>query len=99
MFFRRSKADDANAFVVSSFGENHYVKPRVYQADGDKAGFSIIEPIIFALYRGVPIKACRRLQGNAVLGSIGIILGWIIFDPHLFIVHPLKRICKSESGV
>ena len=62
MFFCRAQADDTNCVVIRAFREDHYIKASINQPDGDKAEFSIIEPVIFALKRSVPIKAIRRCQ-------------------------------------
>ena len=95
MFFRRAQANDANSVVVGAFRENHHIKACINQPDGDKAGLSIIEAVIFAFERGVPLKVGRRPQRNAVLALIGNVFGLIKRDSHLIYVHPLNCKCKS----
>jgi hypothetical protein len=74
------------------------MKMRVDLSDGYKADYSIIEPIIFALKCGIPIKTGGRLQRYAVLRLIDCVLGWIKRYSHLIYVHPLNSIYKRESA-
>ena len=75
MFFRRAETDDAKSVVIGALREHHHIKACIDQTDSDEADFAIIEPVIFALKRRVPIEIDRRAQRNAVLGPIYLVLG------------------------
>ena len=96
MFFRRAQADNTNSVIVRAFGENHHVKAGINQPDGDKADFAIIEPVVFAFERGIPVKVVSRPQGNAVFGTVNVVLRRIILYSHVIYVHPLNSLCKRE---
>lgn len=97
MFLRRAQANDTNSVIIRAFRENHHIKAYINQPDGDETDFSIIEPVILALERCIPIKAGRRCQGNAMLGPVSAILDRIELNSHLIYVHPLNDICKHIS--
>jgi hypothetical protein len=96
MFLRRAQADDTNSVIIRTFGEDHHIKAGINQPDGDEADFAVIEPVVFAFERGVPLKVCCGPLGNAVLGPVNIVLRRIILDLHLIYVHPLNGLCKCE---
>jgi hypothetical protein len=62
MLLRRSQADDTNNFLIRVFSENHHMQAGNNQTNGDKAQLTVIEPIIFALQRGIQSKpfACAK---------------------------------------
>jgi hypothetical protein len=62
MFFCGAKADNAHSIVIRAFSEYNYIKAGVDLSDGHEADFPIIEPIIFALKRRIPIETGRRKQ-------------------------------------
>lgn len=99
MLFRRAQADDAHRIVVRTFGKDHHVKAGVDQPDGHNADLAVIEPVVFAFERYVPIETGRRLQRNAVLGAVDLVFGRIEFNSHKFNVHPLNQGCKREYAI
>jgi hypothetical protein len=98
MFLRQAQADDPDGVVVGAFGEDHHVKAGIDLADADKANFAIVETIVIALERRVPIEGDRRLQRDAVLGPIDFVLGRIELDFDLIYVHPFNGFCKRARG-
>jgi hypothetical protein len=57
MFLCRAQADHANSVIIRTFCKGDHKKPHIDQPNGDEADFAVIEPIIFALKRCVPIEA------------------------------------------
>jgi hypothetical protein len=96
MAFCRSQADNTHTIVIRTFSEDHHIKGDVDLSDSDEANFPVIEPVIFALKRRIPIEVDRRLQRNTVLGPVDDVFRRIIFDFRLIYVHPLKDIGKDE---
>ncbi len=66
MLFCWSQADRANRVFMGAFSEDQHMQAIADQTQGDKPGLSVIEAIILALNRGVPIEPLRSLQGHAM---------------------------------
>ena len=96
MFFCWAQADNTHGVIIRTLSEYNHIKASIDLSNGDKASFAIVKPIIFALKRRVPIKTGRRLQRNAVFGSICFIFRRVELYLHSIYVHPLKSDYKAK---
>ena len=67
MLLGRAQADDPDGIVVGAFGEHQHMHAGLDQADGDEAGFAMVEPVIVAFQCRISVETGRRSQGNAML--------------------------------
>ena len=70
---------------MSPFREDQYVQTRADQPDCDEPRLSIVKAIILTFERRVPIERLGSLQGQAMLGDVRPVLGWIELDFHDFL--------------
>jgi hypothetical protein len=75
---------------MGAFSEDQHMQAVTDQTQGDKPGLSVVEAIILALNRGVPIEPFRSLQGHAMFGRIRCIFGRIELDFHKDFRTPIK---------
>lgn len=81
-FLGQAQADYPNGVFVSTFGEHQNVQAVLDQSDRDKSGFAIIEPVVLAFERCVPVDVSRSRERDAMLIPVDRILDRVEPDLH-----------------
>ena len=74
VFLRRTEADRADRVVVGTFCEGQHKQTIADETDGDEANLAVVEAVVLALQRRVPIEGPSCRGRDPMFGEVRFVL-------------------------